>query len=181
MPFISDHHAILSAVLIPRKTRSLKTIRSIKSINISDFCNDIPSSDIFKVLVTTLQSYLETFTSTLSSLLDKHAPLKNISCLSKTQKPFITPDIRSENDKRSKLETIYRRSRRLPDFQNFREQQIFVHKLISDSRRSYYRLLILARKDYPRKLHSTLNSLLSRKMPYACLLFHVHLPLLPFF
>ena len=57
MPFISDHHAILSAVLIPRKTRAprvTKTIRSIKSINISDFCNDILSSEIFKVPVTTL-------------------------------------------------------------------------------------------------------------------------------
>ena len=171
MPFISDHHAILSALLIPRKTRTprvTKTIRSIKSINISDFCNDILSSDIFKVPVTTLQSYLETFTSTLSSLLDKHAPLKNISCSSKTQKPFITPDIRSEKAKRSKLETIYRRSRRPSDFQNFRKQSIVVHKLISDSRRSYYRSLILARKDYPRKLWSTLNSLLSRNMP-SCL------------
>ena len=115
MPFISDHHAILSALLIPRKTRAprlTKTVRSIKSINISDFCNDILSSDIFKVPVTTLQSYIETFTSTLSSLLDKHAPLKNDSCSSKTQKPFITPDIRSEKVKRSKLETIYRKSRR---------------------------------------------------------------------
>ena len=168
MPFIFDHHAILSALLIPRKTRAprlTKTVRSIKSINISDFCNDILSSDIFKVPVTTLQSYLETFTSTLSSLLDKHAPLKNISCSSKTQKPFITPDIRSEKAKRSKLETIYRKSRRPSDFQNFRKQSILVHKLISDSRRSYYRSLILAHKDYPRKLWSTLNSLLSRNMP----------------
>ena len=93
---------------------------------------------------------------------------KNISCSSKTQKPFITPDIRSEKAKRSKLETIYRRSRRPSDFQNFRKQSIVVHKLISDSRRSYYRSLILARKDYPRKLWSTLNSLLSRNMP-SCL------------
>ena len=171
MPFISDHHAILSSLLIPRKTRAprlTKTVRSIKSINLSDFCNDILSSDIFKVPVTTLQSYLETFTSTLSSLLDKHAPLKNISCSSKTQKPFITPDIRSEKARRSKLETIYRRSRLPSDFQNFRKQSIVVHKLISDSRRSYYRSLILARKDYPRKLWSTLNSLLSRNMP-SCL------------
>ena len=90
-------------------------------INISDFCNDILFSDIFKVPVTTLQSYLETFTSTLSSLLDKHAPFKNISCSSKTQKPFITPDIRSEKAKRSKLETIYRRSRRPSDFQKFQK------------------------------------------------------------
>ena len=171
MPFISDHHAILSAVSIPRKTRAprvSKTIRSIKSINILNFCNDILSSEIFKVPVTTLHSYLETFTSTLSSLLDKHAPLKNISCSSKTQKPFITPDIRSEKAKRSKLETIYRRSRRPSDFQSFKKQSIIVHKLISDSRRSYYRSLILARKDYPRKLWSTLNSLLSRNIP-SCL------------
>ena len=171
MPFISDHHAILSALSIPRKTRAphvTKTIRSIKSVNIPDFCNDILSAEIFKVTVTTLHSFLETFTSTLSSLLDKHAPLKNISCSSKTQKPFITPEIRSEKAKRSKLETIYRRTRQPSDFQNFRKQSIAVHKLISDSRRSFYRSLIQARKDYPRKLWSTLNSLLSRNKP-SCL------------
>ena len=100
----------------------------------------------FRSPVTTLQSYLETFTSTLSSLLDKHAPLKNISCSSKTLKPFITPDIRSEKVKRSYLKTIYQRSRRPSDFQNFRKQSIVVHKFISDSRRSYYRSLILARR-----------------------------------
>ena len=113
-------------------------------------------------------SYLETFTSTLSSLLDKHAPLKNISCSSKTQKPFIIPDIRSEKAKRSRLETINRRSRRPSDFQSFKKQSIIVHKLISDSRRSYYHSLILACKDYPCKLWSTLNSLLSRNIP-SCL------------
>ena len=64
----------------------------------------------------------------------------------------ITPDIRSEKANRSKLETIYRSSRRPSDFQSFKKQSIIVHKLISDSRRSYYRSLILARKDYPRKL-----------------------------
>ena len=45
---------------------------------------------------------------------------------------------------------------------------IVVHKLIFDFRRSYHRSLMLARKDYPHKLWSTLNSLLSRNMP-SCL------------
>ena len=44
---------------------------------------------------------------------------------------------------------------------------------------AHYRSLISACKDYPHKLWSTLNSLLSRICHHACLLFHVHLLLLP--
>ena len=43
--------------------------------------------------------------------------------------------------KRSKLETIYRRSRRPSDFQSFKKQSI-INKLISDSHRSYLLLTI---------------------------------------
>ena len=111
MPFISDHHAILSAVSIPQKTRAprvTKSIRSIKSINIPNFCNDIFSSEIFKVPVTTLHSYLETFTSTLSSLLDKHAPLKNISCSPrpKNHSSLLTFDLKRPNAQSWKLFTV---------------------------------------------------------------------------
>ena len=71
----------------------------LTTINIPNLCNDILSSEIFKVPITTLHSYLETFTSTLSSLLDKHAPLKNISCSSKTKNhsSLLTFDLKRPN------------------------------------------------------------------------------------
>ena len=167
----SDHHAILSALLIPRKTRAprlTKTVRSIKSINISDFCNDILSSDIFKVPVTTLQSYLETFTSTLSSLLTNMLHLKTF---------HVHPRLKSH----SSLLTFDLRRPNAPSWKLFTEDQggPLIFKISESSQLLFTNLYLtldahitahsfLARKDYPRKLWSTLNSLLSRNMP-SCL------------
>ena len=71
---------------------------------------------------TSLESYLDIFNSTLNNLLDKHAPVKSVTCSSRLHKPFITEEIISEKSKRSKLETIFRRSK-TPDSQtNFKLQ-----------------------------------------------------------
>jgi hypothetical protein len=66
---------------------------------------------------------------------------------------------------RSKLETIYRRTKHDTDLTNFKNQARKVNKLITTARRTYYRSLISMHKDKPRKLWSTINSLLSRKAP----------------
>src|SRR6476619_5264008 len=72
------------------------------------------------ILPSDLQSYSTLFSTTLSSLLDKHAPLKTISCNSRPNKPFITPEILREKTKRSKLETIYRRCKTEQNKVNFK-------------------------------------------------------------
>ena len=110
---------------------------------------------------------MDTFTNTITSLLDKHAPLKSVSCPSLSRKPFITPAIRTEKSKRSKLETIYRRTRSPKDLLNFKKQSRTLHKLIATSRQTYYRSLIATNEFHPRILWSTLNSLLSRSIPLS--------------
>jgi hypothetical protein len=168
LPYLSDHHAICSSISVSHHSRPpsiTKTIRSIKSINTANFSTDILSSDLFTTPAASLDSYLNTFTDTITTLLDKHAPLKTISISSNQRKPFITPLIRAEKSKRSRLETIYRRSRSSSDLLNFKTQARLLHKLIASSRRTYYRSLISLNSLQPRKLWSTLNSLLSRNIP----------------
>jgi len=103
--------------------------------------------------------------TTLSTLLDKHAPLKSTTGPSRIPKPFITPEIRLEKAKRYKLETIFRRSRTDLNKANFKTQAKIVAKLITASKRSYYRSLILKHLDKPKKLWSLFDSLLSRNPP----------------
>src|SRR2546426_12584483 len=62
-------------------------------------CNTNPARHI-------LNSYLLQFSSTLSNLLDKHAPLRTISCPSKTRQPFITQEIINEKKIRSRHEKL---------------------------------------------------------------------------
>jgi hypothetical protein len=168
IPFISDHYATHATVTIPiskRLPQITRHVRAFRSINIDSFASDILTSELYTAPATSLQQYLNVFTSTISSLIDKHAPLKTITCNSKPQKPFITPHILSEKAKRSKLETIYRRSRSPADLLNYKTQSRNLSKLITSARRSYFRSVISNHRNQPRKLWSALSSLLSRDIP----------------
>src|ERR1044072_6846100 len=80
-------------------------------------------------------------------------------------KPFITADILTAKTERSKLESIYRKCKSPTNLENFKKQETFVAKLITASRRSFYRNLISQCSSQPKKLWSALDSLLSRKIP----------------
>src|SRR5207253_1629919 len=127
-----------------RSPRITKLIRNIKKIDTTAFSNDIFSSSLYTAQLSSLNAYILQFSSTLSLLLDKHATLKTITCPSQQRKPFITDDILKEKAKRSKLETIYRRNKTPANKANFKNQARFLNKLITASRRSYFRNLISA-------------------------------------
>jgi hypothetical protein len=165
---ISDHRVILSTLTIPTKSRSpriTKQTRAIKSICVANFSKDVLSSCLYTSPATTLLAYCTQFTTTLTSILDKHAPLKTTSCLARPHKPFITPEIKAEKSIRSKLETIFRKDRTPLNEKNFKDQSKIVSKLITTSRRTYFRNLITTCSQQPRKLWAALDGLLCRKPP----------------
>ena len=164
-PALSDHRAVLFSVTVPSRSRIpriTKLVRRFRSINLTNFASDILSSPLFTSSVTTLESYILLFNKTLVEALDKHAPLKTVTCPSRTRKPFITPAILTEKSKRSKLETVYRRCRTPDTLKNFKIQSRYVAKLVTVAKRDYYRNLVSQCSKQPKKLWSTLDSLLSR-------------------
>ena len=122
-PSLSHHHAILFSVSVPLHNKPklvTKLVRNFRSINIKNFTSDILSSSLHSSPPVSLESYLLLFNTTLTTILDKHAPVRTVTCSSRPHKPFITEEILYEKSKRSKLETIYRRSK-TPDSQiNFK-------------------------------------------------------------
>ena len=176
---ISDHIFIYSTLSIPTNSRCpriTKLTRPINSINITDFSNDILASTLYTSPAPTLVPYLDQFSSVLSTLLDKHAPQKTTSCLSRPHKPFVTPEIKKEKSERSRLETIYRKDRTPHNNANFKAQSKQVSKLISAARRLYFRNLIATCSQQPRKLWKALDNLLHRKPSISS---KHHLPYLP--
>jgi exonuclease III len=151
---LSDHHAIMFSITAPaqpRTQRITKSVRNYRSIDISNFSRDILSSSLHTSHPTSLRSYLQLFNSVLSDLLDKYAPLKTITCPSRSHKPFITPLILDEKSKRSKLETIHRRHRTTNTEKDFKLQSRLVSRLIANSKRSYYRNMISLCSNQPKK------------------------------
>ena len=164
-PCLSDHHAVLASFSIPNKFRPAtitKSIRQLHKIDITKFKRDLLESEIFTKPALTLDSFTKQFTSTLALLLNKHAPLRDIQCADRKPRPFITDEIRSEKTVRSRLETIYRKSRLVADLIAFKTQSRLVKKLVTSARRDYFRNLITKNKDKPRNLWSTMNNILGR-------------------
>jgi hypothetical protein len=164
-PALSDHYAVLAKLQFPitsRSTKITKNVRCLSKINYTELNSDILSSDLYTAPASNLETYMTTFRQTISTLLDKHAPLKTTSCKATPDKPFITPEIKSEKAKRSRLETIYRKTKTQINHDRFKEQSHHVAKLITNARREYYRTLIKTQTTQPRKLWNTLNGLLSR-------------------
>ncbi len=168
MPAISDHHAIIFNLNVPnhsRPSRITKLIRPINSINLTAFSNDILSSDLHHTIPTSLSVYVELFTTTLSALLNKHAPCKTITVPNNPPKPFITPEIKKEKTFRSKLETIWRKFKTPSNRAAYKSQSRKVSKLITEARRLYFKNFISQNQFNPKKLWSGLDTLLSRKPP----------------
>jgi hypothetical protein len=142
---ISDHLAISSTLSVPIQTRPpriTRTIRCFRSIDPISFSHDIRNSQLHSSPATTLTAYLEQFNTTLTSILDKQASLRTVTCNQKSHKPFITNEIRLEKSKRSKLETIFRRTRQPADLLNLKAQSKHLAKLINSACHSHYKSLI---------------------------------------
>ena len=73
------------------------------------------SSTLYTNPATTLYEFSNQFFNVLSSILDKHAPQKTITCRSQATQPFITPEIKEEKSKCSYLESIYRKNQTDPE------------------------------------------------------------------
>ena len=91
--------------------------------------------------------------------------MKTSSVPSTPSKPFITPEIRREKSKRARHESIFRSTKSKTDKENYKAQSKIVSKMITVSRRKYFRTFISACSEQPRKLWSAFDNLLSRKPP----------------
>ena len=141
--------------------------KKISAINVHEFSADILSSTLHTNPATTVSSFTEYFHSVLSSILDKHAPSKTITCRSRPTKPFITPEIRTEKSKRSQLEIRSRQTQSIKDDSMFKAQANKVKRMVTSAKQSYYRGLISSHHDNIKKLWNSLDSLLGRNSPQS--------------
>ena len=166
----SDHMAIIAEVTVPIMKRPqpiYREYRKYASINIDNFKYDLQCSAIVKNINTTndCNSYTELFTKTLSDIVNKHAPLRRSKVQNRQAKPFIriiTPEIKAQKSVRSRLETVWRNTRQAVDKIAFQTQAKRVAKLITASKRAYYRDLVNNLQSKPRNLWSVLNKILNK-------------------
>jgi len=110
----------LTISLLPPPPLSTFSFRCLKSISISKFKHDIANSRLITHPPTDLYDLVYSYNTTLSSLLDKHAPLKTKTIRAKTPNPWFTPALAKLKSTRRHLEKVWLRIRSLQDLQPLR-------------------------------------------------------------
>jgi len=90
----SDHFPIFSTLTIsplPPSPSFYFAFRCLKSIRISRFTMDVLSCRLITHPPTDLSDFVDSYNSTLATLLGKHAPIKTKSIRAKPPNPWFTP------------------------------------------------------------------------------------------
>ena len=101
------------------------------------------------------------YNSTLSSLIDRYAPLNKRTVVNRPRVPWIDCDIKAAIRERRKAERKWRASKPLADFAAFKIKKNYVTKLMNSARSKYYSNFIRDNSTDQRKLFRAAKSLLS--------------------
>ena len=133
----------LTSILHPHLPTPFKfTFRRTKNINIIEFNNDVASFDLILHPPTSLPQLLDSYDSTLRSILDKHASL--ITKLSKPRKhnSWYTPALLALKTARRHLERKYIAIHSVSDYKIICTATNQYHKLIAHAKRQFNAQLI---------------------------------------
>ena len=177
--YIVDHASIIvtldtSTVLATEAKRT--SYRSYHKINQDNFKQDILDSDLHKhpLNITTPGSLYQQYHDTLSSLLNKHAPLKSGCPKKRPGVPLNPKIIQAKKDKRH-LERKWRQCKSPYNRSRFRQQINHCNNLIRAEKYKLYSEKISAASNDPKKLWKELNHILN-KSPAPALPKHDSLP-----
>ena len=141
---ISDHYTVCADLQFVNPSWERKRIgaRKLKAVDIEQFKQDIGLSPLLFDSSSDLQELLHLYNSELSSILDKHAPLKLRMVTIRPAAPWLSEEIKLERRIRRRLERKWRRSGLPEDRIRFIEQNRIVNQLLFSARSQYYTKLI---------------------------------------
>jgi len=112
-PLLSDH-SLLSATYsfnsrVTPKSRPLIQRRKWRSFKLEDFVTDLLASELFSVRQDIdVESFFKCYDQTLSSLINKHAPVVTVKQYSRPSSPWFDTECHLQKVKTRRLEKIYR-------------------------------------------------------------------------
>ena len=129
-PVISDHLAVHCSLAIKKPSNAKLTVMNRKLCNIDSdsLCTDIRSSSLYNSPSFDLLELGEQYDSesVLSSILDKHAPLRKRVITIRPRAPWYSEEIKEQKVICRRLERRWRRSRLTSDYQSYTEQRTVV-------------------------------------------------------
>ena len=165
---ISDHFTAIAEfdIDVPnQRDRKMITFRNWKSIDIQKFKEDILNSDLIATPAHTVCELADQYNSTLSSILNTHAPLISKQVSTKPQNPWMTPEILAAKNYRRYLERVWRRNPTPLNRSRFSKQTHLCNRMMSKAKSSLYDCLVQENSGDQRSMWRTFNQILHRSQP----------------
>ena len=161
----SDHYRVMSTLNFqppPPIPPTLHVFRRIKSIDIQSFCNDIASSALITNPPATLPDLVASYNTTLSAILDKHAPVKSKLITSTHSNPWYTTELRTLRCDRRRCEHQWRSHPCTQTLGFLRTATNIYNKALLAAKKLYYSELVTSNSGNPHQLWNTINNILHR-------------------
>lgn len=163
---LSDHMCMLARLNVNVTTSFTKktfSYRKFKKINMPCLKKELSNSDLLlNPRLTSCADFYDQYHTTLSSLLEKHAPLQTKNA-SRPREKWLSSSFFEAKRRKRYLERKWRRTKSVGDRSAFRRQVNNCNNIIKTSKMNYYSDLIQENLHDPKKLWNSLNSVLHRE------------------
>ena len=161
-----DHFPVFCDLSLTTEYSRLQevTYRKIKAINADCFIRDVSASVLCSTSATTyLDADVALYNTTLSTIVNMHAPEKTRMIPARQQPGWYNEDIRVAKQSRRQAERLWRKTRLTVHHDMFREKCRLASAQIQESKKQYYLALMTDSKSDARKLFGIVNNLLGRR------------------
>ena len=163
-PVISDHSLITAEYIVTagvtNAVRPEIRRRKWRSLNIDNFIDDLMSSDLIHEQPENVDEFFACYNNTLSSLLDKHAPVVTVKQYSRSVSPWFDSECHVMKTKTRKLEKLYRAQPNIITESVWRSQFRQQRILFQTKYMSHWSFVIESAKGNSKMLWSKLRCLL---------------------
>jgi hypothetical protein len=159
---ISDHCPVMVDLPMQKPVSQKKEVqyRKVKAIDHTAFLQDLQESSLVKSPAPDLETLLAQYNSTLSDLLDKHAPFKSKLLTLRPYSPWYNDTIRAAQRSRRKAERRWRKSKLSIHLQLYQEEHQHVKDLCNAVKKEYCLLKLEEAGEDQKKLFQLATSLL---------------------
>ena len=148
--YLSDHASVLCSLNNAKPDCVAKIIRyrQLRAIDFDALREDVEKSELCTREYSDLNELTSSYNSTLTSLLDKHAPMKEKVVVCRQRLPWFNSEIKCAIRTRRKAERKWRRTKSQQDFRAFKGARnratlsaiSWIQKICTANKRSHYSL-----------------------------------------
>ncbi|XP_071149246.1 uncharacterized protein [Mytilus edulis] len=160
-----DHLALFTSLKISKSPKQPHTVssRKLSDIKSTDFIQDLNSYKIVQNREGSVENIVNLYNTELSSIVDRHAPLKSRKFIMRPNTEWYTDELRFAKRDRRKAERRMRKSNLTVHRQIFRDTCLKASKLLLKSKKYYFSTKISEIEHDQKQLHRLTNELMGNR------------------